>query len=70
MKRKYFYITLIVIALAVIYGINRWNDYREKNLIDLLDSNNIEKIYYKQRPLKNDTTAYNRQLTDDGPFRS
>ena len=65
MKQKYFYLTLTVILLLVIYGINRWDDYREKNLVVLLDSDKIENIYFKQRPLEDDSVDYNRQLTDD-----
>ncbi|WP_226674702.1 hypothetical protein [Mesobacillus jeotgali] len=64
MKKKNFYILSIVIFIFLIYGVARWNDYREKNLADLLDTSKIEKIYYNQLPIKDEMAAYNRQLTD------
>jgi hypothetical protein len=64
LKKKNFYILSIVILIFLIYGVTRWNDYREKNLADLLDTSKIEKIYYNQLPIKDEKAAYNRQLTD------
>lgn len=65
MKKKNFYILSIVIFIFLIFGVTRWNDYREKNLVDVLDSQNIEEIYFKQLPISDDRVAYNRKLTDD-----
>ncbi|MBT2640517.1 hypothetical protein [Bacillus sp. ISL-39] len=64
MKKKNFYILSIAILILLMYGVAKWVDYREKNLVDLLDSTNIEKVYYKQLPLKDDMAAYNRQIRD------
>lgn len=65
MKKENFYILSILIFILLIYGVTRWIDYREKNLADLLDTSNIEKIYYNQLPKMDERAAYNRQLTDD-----
>jgi hypothetical protein len=30
---------IVIIVVLLIYGINRWDDYREKNLAEILDAN-------------------------------
>lgn len=65
MKKKNFYILSIAILILLIYGVAKWDDYREKNLASLLDTSEIEKIYYNQLPIKDEKAAYNRQLTND-----
>jgi hypothetical protein len=69
LRKKNFYIVSIVMLILGIYGFTKWADYREKNLVDLLDFNKIEKIHYKQLPLMDDMAAYNRQLTDDAAIQ-
>jgi len=65
LKKKNFYILSIAILILLIYGVAKWDDYREKNLASLLDTSEIEKIYYNQLPIKDEKAAYNRQLTND-----
>lgn len=69
MKKKSFYIFSIAILILLIYGIAKWDDYREKNLTDLLDSAYIEKVYFKHLPLNEDMAGYNRQITDDASLQ-
>lgn len=66
MKKKI--ILSVAILIFLIYGVARWNDYREKNLTDLLDSAYIEKVYFKHLPIKDEVT-YNRQITDDASLQ-
>jgi hypothetical protein len=54
----------VAIIIFLIYGVAKWNDYREKNLTDLLDPAHIETVYFKHLPIKDDM-AYNRQITED-----
>ncbi|CAM3800800.1 hypothetical protein [Mesobacillus thioparans] len=64
MKKRNFYILTVAILISLTYGVSIWNNYREKNLTDVLDSAHIEKVYFKHLPIKDDM-AYNRQITDD-----
>ncbi|UYZ24172.1 hypothetical protein [Mesobacillus jeotgali] len=64
MKKKNFYILSIAILILLIYGVAKWDDYREKNLVSLLDTSKIEKIYYNQLPIMDEKAAYNRQITE------
>ncbi|WP_424237578.1 hypothetical protein [Bhargavaea ginsengi] len=44
MRYKYVYLTLFVVALLLVFM--RWNDYREKDLVDVLKAEEIEEILY------------------------
>lgn len=46
MKTKHKYSLLVVVVLVVIFSLMRWNDYREKALIEVLDGDKIEEIHY------------------------
>ena len=46
-KNKYVYVFVIVVALAFVFGILRWNDYREKELVDVLEADKIVAIQYE-----------------------
>lgn len=63
MKKKNLSILSVAILLFLMYGVMNWHAYREKNMIDVLDTTHIEKIYVKHLPIK-DGMAYNRQITD------
>ncbi|MCM3575746.1 hypothetical protein M3172_21370 [Mesobacillus subterraneus] len=64
MKKKNFYILSIAILILLIYGVAKWDNYREKNLVSLLDTSKIEKIYYNQLPIMDEKAAHNRQITE------
>ena len=64
LKKRNLFIFSFAIIILLIYGAAKWDDYREKNLTDLLDAANIEKIYYNKLPLKDERAAYNHQITD------
>ncbi|NKE04182.1 MULTISPECIES: hypothetical protein [Mesobacillus] len=68
MKKKNLTILSIAMLIFFIYGVAKWNDGREKNLRDVLDSAHIEKVYFKRLPIK-DEMAYNRQITDDDSLK-
>lgn len=45
-KNKYVYVLVIVVALGFVFGILRWNDNREKELVDVLEADKIVEIRY------------------------
>ncbi|MBT2641585.1 hypothetical protein J7I80_05060 [Bacillus sp. ISL-41] len=69
MKKKNFYILSIAILILLMYGVAKWDDYSEKNLVSLFDPGEIEKIYYKQLPIMDEKRAYNRQITNDASLK-
>lgn len=62
LPRKYFYV-LSTLILAITF-LARWDDNREKNLTEVLDSKQIERVLFTQRSLENDMGQYNRKLSD------
>lgn len=45
-KKKYVYVLLLIVAVGLVLAIMRWNDYREKELVDVLDWEDIEEFVY------------------------
>ena len=66
MKKKI--ILSVAILILFIYGVAKWNDYREKNMTVVLDSAHIKKVYFKRLPIKDDM-AYNRQITEEASLQ-
>ena len=58
------YLFSSIILCLLIFSIVRWNDYREKELVDVLDADEIEKILYNKLPIEDDMVAYNRTLSE------
>lgn len=49
--------------IALFMTIFRWNDYREKKLVDVLDGEEIEKILFNEPPF-DEEIAFNRTVSD------
>ncbi|WP_144475585.1 hypothetical protein [Cytobacillus oceanisediminis] len=55
---------IVIIVVLLIYGINRWYDYREKNLAEILDANKVTAVYFNIRPFEEDK-AFNRKIVNE-----
>lgn len=64
-KKKHFYL-LVLIVVIILFVIIRWNDYREKKLINVLDAGKIEEVFYKKLPFENEFDGYefNRTISN------
>lgn len=45
-------------------GVSRWYDFKEKDLVKVLDASNIEKIMYSKPPLNGESLNYNRTISE------
>jgi hypothetical protein len=61
-EKKYVYLLGIILVIALLFIIFRWNDYREKELVDVLDAGEIEEVLYRKLPLENDMVDFNRTI--------
>lgn len=52
-----------MIIIALFFTIFRWNDYREKELVDVLDGEEIDKVMFNESPFDN-RLAFNRTISD------
>ena len=57
------YILAFLITIALFMTIFRWNDYREKKLVDVLDGEEIEEILFNEAPF-DEGMAFNRSVSD------
>lgn len=63
LPRKYFYfLSVLIIGITLLA---RWDEYREKNLTEVLDSHQIEKVFYTKLPIESDRRLYNREIADE-----
>lgn len=53
----------IIVAVGLFFLWLRWNDYRDKALVDVLDAGAIEEIAFRKFPL-DDTEQFNRFVSN------
>lgn len=46
MKRKAGSLLVLILVIGIVLLVVRWNDYREKNLVDVLEAEEIEQFIY------------------------
>lgn len=46
MKRKTGSLLVLILVVGVVLSLMRWNDYREKDLVDVLEAEEIEQFIY------------------------
>lgn len=46
MKRKAGSLLVLILVIGIVLLVMRWNDYREKDLVDVLDAEEIEQFIY------------------------
>ncbi|MFJ7677093.1 hypothetical protein ACIQXQ_03490 [Peribacillus sp. NPDC097198] len=61
---RYVYLMAIILVVALLFIVIRWNDYREKELVDVLDAGEIEEVLYRKLPLENDVVDFNRTVNN------
>ena len=64
MKKKLIYILVFIIGFVLYFSISIWNDYRVKDLVDVMDAEEIESIHYRKFPLENNIIKFNREMSD------
>ncbi len=63
-NKKYVSLISIIIVGVIIFAVVRWNDYREKDLVEVLDAEQIVEIHYTDRDKENLDVPFNSQLND------
>ena len=65
-KKKYVYLLVIIGVIILFVMINRWNDYREKKLVDVLDAEKIEDVLYRELSFEDefDDNEFNRTISN------
>jgi hypothetical protein len=48
-RKKYGYVVALVLIAGLVMSIVRWNDYREKGLVDAIDADELTGIIYLER---------------------
>lgn len=63
-KNKFAYLILSIVFFTLFFSFFRWNDYRQKELVDVLDSEKITEIRFNVLPL-DASVIYNTVVTDE-----
>ncbi len=58
-KSKFVYVITIIVAAGLVFLWIRWNDYRVKELVDVLDAGDIDEIAFRKFPL-DETEQFNQ----------
>ncbi|MBO0603387.1 hypothetical protein I2483_17100 [Sporosarcina sp. E16_3] len=63
-KNKYIYLFAIILIIVLLFIIIRWNDYREKELVDVMDAEDIVEVLYRNLPLESHGGEFDRSISD------
>lgn len=61
-KKKHLSLFFITLSIVLVIVFIRWNDYREKELLDVLDAKQIEEVLYNKAPFEYDELHFNRSI--------
>lgn len=63
-KKKYSYLLALIAVGILVFSFLRWDDYREKDLVEVLDAEDIVEFRYTDRTEDYSTDTYNGIVKD------
>ena len=69
MKKKYLYWLGAILLIALLVLVYRWNDYREKEMTDVLDAEEVDELLYTMFPSEDEVGFFNRSITDPSSIK-
>lgn len=68
-KKKYSYFLALIVVGILVFSFLRWDDYREKDLVEVLDAEEIVEFRYTDRTEDYSTDTYNGIVKDQEPLQ-
>lgn len=68
-KKKYSYFLALIVVGILVFSFLRWNDYREKDLVEVLDAEEIVEFRYTDRTKEYRVVSYNSIVKDQEPLQ-
>lgn len=63
-KKKNRYVVALIIVGGLIFSFMRWNDYREKDLVEVIDAEEIVEFHFADRTEEYHGVDFNGKVTD------
>ena len=63
-KNKYIYLLAIIFIIVLLFITMRWNDYREKELVDVMDAGDIVEVLYRSLLFESNLSEFDRSISD------